>query len=587
MRGHTILIVLVCRWEDCSHLSGRVLVERQISFKQPCSVRYMRISSSHQTLISHRSGETPRYSGNRAYESTQTHGTSRATKSYHQSGGYNDSSGNYFDSSADTGAQADSSTAALTDRLGGLTVTEAIGYEPQYLTAPPADTNKISSEYAPAYPPIGQSTAVPAQEKTRHVYGTEGEVEKLDSSYKVRKKDYETFFVVGRVFSTLWTESFEGIINDQNQTFVSEVALGGRVYSKIRRFVVVRQSDRSCICLPVTSYNGRGPKKGKINLLEHGYIYSHKTPKPVPGIEKKPIKINLVKGEVPLRDPSLVNYGRVYTVETNVKVREVGLVDTASRKILLSYWKNSILGDDEQGGPVPQRDAPTRAIEISGVGAGAVATYPGTTQRDLYPPSVPMITAYTSVPSQPVSSQPVSNQTSQAGISSTYYPPNPYTRTPGYSSTSNTAYEANDTQSTSYQQPYTYSSYQYPSTTSGGYDTTQGYSSQAGVSVSSWNQPASDAYSRYPSGSNHGYASEQATMGGSTGHQSAQVHGSTDYTQHVTSSSAYNNPSGNAIQEEDIDLEDSSFTGAASVFRQQERRASKSEGSGNKGRRRR
>jgi len=91
----------------------------------------------------------------------------------------------------------------------------------------------------------------------RHIRGTTGEVEYLDKAYKVRNHDWQKFFRPGRVFSTLWTDAFAGTTNEsednQFMSCVSYVIFQERVYSKIRRFLVVRLGDRCCTCLPVTT----------------------------------------------------------------------------------------------------------------------------------------------------------------------------------------------------------------------------------------------------------------------------------------------------------------------------------------------
>lgn len=219
----------------------------------------------------------------------------------------------------------------------------------------------------------GKSTATPGIDDQgydpRYVAGTPGSSEKLDKSYKVRKTDYKEFFRVGRVFSTLWTESYGGTSNTEtnNDTFVSVVKHGEQVYSKVRRFVIAREGNRSCTCLPVTSYSGAGYRKKGIERAEHGYIYSHRRPRQESGLIADALKVNLSKGAANLTDPSLVNYGRVYTVETNVKVKDVGMLDSESRKSL-RYYYNKIMtseGDEEGAGPPgPQAEI------LAGTGAG-------------------------------------------------------------------------------------------------------------------------------------------------------------------------------------------------------------------------
>lgn len=103
--------------------------------------------------------------------------------------------------------------------------------------------------------------------------------------------------------------------------------------------------DRSCQCLPVTTYDGRGYTKRNINLEEHGLIYSGAAqPQLVPGVRKLPLKFKEATEDV---DVLYINYGRAYCVETNVKVKDVGMIDGASRKLLRRYYREAQFPDDE------------------------------------------------------------------------------------------------------------------------------------------------------------------------------------------------------------------------------------------------
>ncbi|RFU33867.1 hypothetical protein B7463_g2501, partial [Scytalidium lignicola] len=147
----------------------------------------------------------------------------------------------------------------------------------------------------------------------------------LDPSYQVRSKDYKDFFQVGRVFSILWSEPIIVNVND-SRNFVSEVAYGENAFTKIRRFVVVRQQGKACSCLPVTSYE-KGVNKAGIVLADHGFIYSSTEPAPVKGLGARPLKMILSQVNNELRDPSLINYSKVYNVYTHLKVKDFGYID--------------------------------------------------------------------------------------------------------------------------------------------------------------------------------------------------------------------------------------------------------------------
>lgn len=154
------------------------------------------------------------------------------------------------------------------------------------------------------------------------------------------------------MFATLWTE---GVRNSRSgggddsyrsdDTFVSEIIYNERVHSKIRRFVVVREGDRSVSCLPVTSYDGYGHRKSGIRLQDHGFIYSKNSPKRVEGMCSKSLRVVLSRGALHFKDPSLVNYGNIYTAEANIKAKDIGDLDADSKLHLTRYFRRVFVGD--------------------------------------------------------------------------------------------------------------------------------------------------------------------------------------------------------------------------------------------------
>ena len=211
----------------------------------------------------------------------------------------------------------------------------------------------------------------------RHVAGTTGDTERFDKNYRVRNTDYKKFFSPGRVFSTLWTDAFSVQTNDsENKQWasVTYVVFGQQVHSKIRRFVVVKQEDLYCTCLPVTTYDGRGYTKRGIKIEDHGLIYSSKDAPPrVKGMDKESLRVVLSPKAEKIVNPSYINYGRAYTVETNVKVRDVGELDSSSRRRLVKYYNKAIVAAADPDSDDPDDTIPpqAKAVELAHVG-GAV-----------------------------------------------------------------------------------------------------------------------------------------------------------------------------------------------------------------------
>jgi hypothetical protein len=58
---------------------------------------------------------------------------------------------------------------------------------------------------------------------------------------------------------------------------------------------------------------------------------------------KEPIAVEKASSEQKLDPMSRINYHKVYTIEYNVKVMNVGLVTRDSLVALLGYWRRSLL----------------------------------------------------------------------------------------------------------------------------------------------------------------------------------------------------------------------------------------------------
>jgi hypothetical protein len=448
--------------------------------------------------------------------------------------------------------------------MGALTVNEAIGFDPEYpavsssaparqSTFQPATTSSYGAQ-SDALGGKGKAIAQTLSQKDRYITGTPGDTEKFDETYQVRRYDWKKFFRVGRVFSTLWSDAVGG--NDvNNDTFVSVIIYGEKVHSKVRRFVIVREGERSCTCLPVTSYGGRGYRKANINLKEHGFIYSHKEPNPVDGLGMQSLKVKLSKHAAPISDPSLVNYGAVYTVQTNVKVKDVGELDSESRTILRYYWRRVFGIDEDTPSPVPALTPRTKAADLAGVG-GAGYDYIPASQPGPYTSPIATSTSYATTSSghQTMGSYGAAGGTAGRYATSTGYPaptgnvPQIYGSTTSYQPTE-TRYAPSNT--------YTTSANTYPagraSTAAPVYSTggnTSGYPSTYQSGEASGNPPyvsQGTARDYYPS-------SIAAAAGGSYDsdrYQSGQKYSTdptTTYAAHTSSTGTYvsHGPSGEA-----------------------------------------
>ena len=175
--------------------------------------------------------------------------------------------------------------------------------------------------------------------------------ERLFRSFRLRDQPRK-FFTVGKVFHVLWVEP-AGESNTQVTGLEVGTTIGRfgeRAFSKVRRFVVVREGDNYCSALPITSYGHRGVGKPGVNKSEHSIIHTTKDP-------PEPLSAELpTRGEEGMRphairvdsdDPvdkldalSRLDYGKVHTIQHNIKVKAFGKVHPKSMFALINQFGN-------------------------------------------------------------------------------------------------------------------------------------------------------------------------------------------------------------------------------------------------------
>ncbi|KAL3421115.1 hypothetical protein PVAG01_07560 [Phlyctema vagabunda] len=147
------------------------------------------------------------------------------------------------------------------------------------------------------------------------------------------------FFKPGRVFKCMWSEPAGNTAEDRFTSYRG----GHATYTKIRRFVVVKQKTHNCICIPLQTYGGRGISKSGIQISEHAMVYEARADRP-PRASSRSIKPFPIVLETPGKiDPSSVlHFGSVYTVEYNVKVAKIGRIEKDHVERLKECWQQSM-----------------------------------------------------------------------------------------------------------------------------------------------------------------------------------------------------------------------------------------------------
>ncbi|RHZ55170.1 uncharacterized protein CDV56_107028 [Aspergillus thermomutatus] len=205
-----------------------------------------------------------------------------------------------------------------------------------------AGTRGTSEQSSPPLGTLRNRKAYSIRGESRGVYGPP-----LDWRYQVQISPGE-FFVVGRVFAILWHQGT--VISDfisqgkSTQGQFIRGRFGEEIFSGIRRMVVVRAMSESAWCVAITTYDGQGVAKPGVDPAKHAIVYlrgSMPTCKAnEPRMIKEPLEVEPARPDEKLDEMSRLNFGKVYTVEHNVKVRPVGMISWSSMAKFRGYVSN-------------------------------------------------------------------------------------------------------------------------------------------------------------------------------------------------------------------------------------------------------
>ena len=101
---------------------------------------------------------------------------------------------------------------------------------------------------------------------------------------------------------------------------------------------------------PINTYNSQGVTKPGLSESDrraHAIVYMTDTrpfclPEEEKYLTKKPIAVEKASADQKLDPMSRLNFKKVYTIEHNVKVMNVGKVAKDSLPALLGYWRQSL-----------------------------------------------------------------------------------------------------------------------------------------------------------------------------------------------------------------------------------------------------
>jgi len=181
-----------------------------------------------------------------------------------------------------------------------------------------------------------------------------GDPERLDPRFKLQNG--RDFFVEGRVFAMMYPKlkGEDRRINTgpDDSRHVIMGPKGERIFSHIKRFVVIRERLGYCLCVPINSYRGTGVGKNglpagekKAHAIIHDSRYLPSAPI-LPGEEdlvKNPIAVDIKNKSDTLEPTSRIHFGKIFTIAWNVKVYGIGIIAKSSLEDVKMYWQQELL----------------------------------------------------------------------------------------------------------------------------------------------------------------------------------------------------------------------------------------------------
>ncbi|KAK5170652.1 uncharacterized protein LTR77_005241 [Saxophila tyrrhenica] len=233
----------------------------------------------------------------------------------------------------------------------------------------------------------------PQAHAQRRLYGTGGEAdtERLFADYH-RREQPRKFFTIGKVFLVLWVEPAgeSTTLVTMAEPGTSRGAFGERVFSKVRRFVVVREADNYCTCLPIVTNRGLGVAKRGVTKSEYSIIHTSAEVPPIKtaerplqgemGMRPRAIRVDADDPTDKLHDMSRLDYGKVHTIQHNIKVKKFGKVHPKSMNALVHQFSNvwnskRVLAP--MGPPTEQPESSNAAAERERANAGGAGNTTG------------------------------------------------------------------------------------------------------------------------------------------------------------------------------------------------------------------
>ena len=181
------------------------------------------------------------------------------------------------------------------------------------------------------------SAPPPLEDSRKRPRYSENPGKQHDSDYQIINQP-RRFFKKGKFFMALWVEPLGFSRPSGNQRPES--------FFETRRFVVVRSKPGHCLCLSVHTYGRQATTKRGVWADEHAAIVPQGGCQVLhpgePELKKRPIQVKVEGRNVAVDAYSRIDFSRVYTVEYNIPVKNIGRILPQDIEMFETYFTQTV-----------------------------------------------------------------------------------------------------------------------------------------------------------------------------------------------------------------------------------------------------
>lgn len=121
-----------------------------------------------------------------------------------------------------------------------------------------------------------------------------------------------------------------------------------KVYSKIRRFIVIKYMQSHSICVPIHTYSGQATSKPGVNPADHAPLVKYNEEvvyhelEDKMAINKMPLSLIVEDLTINFNPYSRVCFSKPHTFQHNIKVRKIGRIAPEHLPRLIRYYRERV-----------------------------------------------------------------------------------------------------------------------------------------------------------------------------------------------------------------------------------------------------